>query len=148
MEKDELFKGIDKRISERLKHLQIKQADLCRETNISNNAISNYVSGNRIPDTLSTYKLSKALGVTMEWLLTGEVIPTNENSKDIADNLPQHENELLLEYRKLNCHDKKEMLAYIKMKLDFEMRSQAPPSSISKCGNNSTGEEAITSDTA
>lgn len=49
----------------------MKQIDICRKTGISKNAISNYISGNRIPDTISLYKLAELFGVSMEWLLTG-----------------------------------------------------------------------------
>nr|WP_296085830.1 helix-turn-helix transcriptional regulator [uncultured Blautia sp.] len=44
---------------------------------MSKAAISNYISGVRVPDTESTLKLSLVLETSIEWLLTGKT--TNEN---------------------------------------------------------------------
>lgn len=61
---------------ERIKFLMdlnnMKQIDICKMTGISKNAISNYINGNRIPDTVSLYKLAEHFNVSMEWLLTGK----------------------------------------------------------------------------
>ncbi|MFZ7120234.1 MAG: helix-turn-helix domain-containing protein [Eubacteriaceae bacterium] len=59
-------------MSEKMSELNLKQSELSRITKISKNAISNYVNDVRIPDTISAYKLSQALHVPIEWLLTGE----------------------------------------------------------------------------
>lgn len=69
------------KIGERIKEKQLeygyKQKEIIEKTGISKAAISNYVNGNRIPDTESALKLSNVLNISMEWLLTGKT--TNEN---------------------------------------------------------------------
>lgn len=77
---NEDFKGIGTRIIERMKVLGLKQVDIIRETGISKTAISNYVNGNRIPDTLSIYKLSQALETSIEWILTGKEFEPKKNN--------------------------------------------------------------------
>ena len=84
---NENFEGVGMRISERMNLLGLKQIDIIKATGISKTAISNYVKGNRIPDTISIYKLSKILKVSIEWLLTGtdfkEKIQTIETNEDL-----------------------------------------------------------------
>ncbi|GEM_PF-1550584 len=75
---------ISERIKKRLKELNYKQIDLSNNTGISKNAISNYVSGNRIPDTKSILLISQFLNVTIEWLLIGkESIYLSEEDKNL-----------------------------------------------------------------
>ncbi len=69
---------VGNRIDAKMKDLNLKQKDLVKMTGLSKNAISNYISGNRIPDTTSIYKLSTVLKVSIEWLLTG--ISINDNA--------------------------------------------------------------------
>lgn len=68
----ENFKGVGSRLRQKIIALGITQSTLCKQTNLSKNAMSNYINGNRIPDTTAIYKLSKALSVSVEWLLTGK----------------------------------------------------------------------------
>ncbi len=64
--------SIGERIQSLLDKYKLKQIDVCKITNISKNAMSNYISGNRIPETMALYKLSKTFLVSMEWLFAGE----------------------------------------------------------------------------
>lgn len=66
------FSETGKRIKFLMNLNDMKQIDICKVTGISKNAISNYISGNRIPDTVSLYKLAEYFSVSMEWLLTGK----------------------------------------------------------------------------
>ncbi|WP_052344214.1 helix-turn-helix domain-containing protein [Bacillus ndiopicus] len=66
------FKGVGERIAAKIKEQKLKQIDVARATGISKNAISNYINGNRIPDTESIYKLATFFSVSIEWLLIGE----------------------------------------------------------------------------
>ncbi len=68
----ENFRDVKTRITQKMDEFNLKQVDICKATGLSKNTVSNYVSGNRIPDALATYKLSKLFQVSMEWLLTGE----------------------------------------------------------------------------
>ncbi|EPR07789.1 helix-turn-helix domain-containing protein [Ruminiclostridium papyrosolvens] len=146
----ENFEGVGDRISSQMKKLKIKQVDICKDTEISKNAISNYVNGNRIPDTLSSYKLSKALKVSMEWLLTGEdsSAPSSENLESTTESLSEIEQELIQEFRQLTDRDKKEVTTFVKFKRNLEKGRAALPSSTLNNGENDTGEEAATSEIA
>lgn len=130
----ENFIGIGKRIKSALDSKGLKQIDACKKANISKNAISNYINGNRVPDTTSLYKLSKLLNVSMEWLLTGDILSDNNVSEDLvnsSDNnfiiceniqesdhikLSKDEHDLIYKYRELSRDDKEEIFLIINMK--------------------------------
>ena len=69
--------AIGNRIKEKQKEHHYKQKEIVEKTGISKSAISNYISGNRVPDTETILKLSYILETSVEWLLTGK--STNEN---------------------------------------------------------------------
>lgn len=69
---DITFSDVGCRISKRIKELGQKQLDVCNKTGLSTTALSQYCTGKRVPDTVSLYKIAMALGVSMEWILTGE----------------------------------------------------------------------------
>ena len=107
------FENIDARILLKLKELGIKQAELGRNIGISANSVSQYCTGKRTPDRKMLYRLAKALGTSMEWLLTGEST-TNENISK-CDNIPLSESELdlLAMYRMISDEDKKGVFDYL-----------------------------------
>lgn len=49
-----------------------KQKDVAELAAVKTSAISNYLAGERMPGAEQLYRLSRALGVSMEYLLTGE----------------------------------------------------------------------------
>ena len=51
-------------------------ADLARAVGVSDNAIYKWVSGRGQPSMMSLVNLSKAAGVSVEWLATGRGAPT------------------------------------------------------------------------
>lgn len=116
------FSSVGERILTRLQEKNMKQADLCRETGISSNAISQYVTGKRTPDTASLYKISSVLCVSMEWLLAGTHTPNENTSNEslICDGTPlsQNEMDLVAMYRFLNAPDKKIVFDVAKMEYD------------------------------
>lgn len=73
-----VFSDVGNRIARRIKELDMRQLDVCNKTGLSTTALSQYCTGKRVPDTVSLYKIATALGVSMEWVLTGEDA-TNEN---------------------------------------------------------------------
>lgn len=81
---------IGTRIKERQLALGMKQKDIIEKSGVSKAAISNYISGFRVPDTEALYKISLALETSMEWLLIGR--STSENYTD-------EEKQLLKAYR-------------------------------------------------
>ncbi len=49
-----------------------KQSDLAARAELQPSAISQYLNGSRTPGAWEIYRLAKALGTTVEYLLTGE----------------------------------------------------------------------------
>ncbi|MED4377944.1 helix-turn-helix transcriptional regulator [Schinkia azotoformans] len=139
----ENFDGIGDRIAAKLEELKLKQTDVCKATGISKNAMSNYVGGNRVPDTLATYKLSKFLSVSIEWLLTGE---ENKNDSDSSLNDLHIVDRNLLEKIKQLSDEERKRIEYIieglliGHELNDNKRGQSSESI--------NGEEAATSETA
>ena len=71
------FNDTGERVKFLMKLNNMKQIDICRKTGMSKNAISNYINGNRIPDTTALYKIAELFNVSMEWLLTGHNLNSN-----------------------------------------------------------------------
>lgn len=139
------IENVGKRIITRLTELNQKQADLCRVTGLSNNAVSQYVTGKRTPDTLSLYKIATALDVPMEWILTGEnkyrkIDTTNEK----AESLTEQEKEMLWKFRQLDARDQE----YAKANIDMLYDKALKKGTLSGSTNGGTGEEAAASETA
>lgn len=86
---------ISNRIVNRIKELGMKQKDICEKAGIAKSAMSNYMNGNRVPDTETILKLSNILEISIEWILTGE--SSNVNKVELSMN----EIELLSSFNKL-----------------------------------------------
>lgn len=82
---DTTFTDVGLRISKRIRELGLKQLDVCNKSGLSTTALSQYCTGKRIPDTLSLYKLSIILGVSMEWVLTGGNLTIENKSSESLD---------------------------------------------------------------
>lgn len=83
-----VFSDVGCRIAKRIKGLGLKQLDVCNKTGLSTTALSQYCTEKRVPDTVSLYKIATALGVSMEWILTGENL-TNEDSSVASPDLEE-----------------------------------------------------------
>ncbi|WP_347133966.1 helix-turn-helix domain-containing protein [[Clostridium] symbiosum] len=105
------FSHVGVRIISKLKQLGIKQADLCRETGISSNAISQYCTGKRVPDTTSLYKMAGVLKTSMEWILTGkDTMGENTITESLfcdGEPLSEAESDLVAMYRLVSAEDRK-----------------------------------------
>ena len=125
---------IEQRIVAKLKELHVTQVELAAKTDLSKTAINNYCKGKLEPNTQALYKLSVALGVSMEWLLTGEdrnvIIPpspwqlTEEQAHTASIYFPDLTEEqvaLLNNFEKLDARDKREIKEIIRMKLGDTM---------------------------
>jgi phage repressor protein C with HTH and peptisase S24 domain len=62
-------------------------ADLARAVGVSDNAIYKWVSGRGQPSMMSLVNLSKAAGVSVEWLATGRGAPTKAKGESRAQEL-------------------------------------------------------------
>lgn len=94
------------RLASLIKGLDLSQAEICKKTGISKQALHHYLSGTRIPraDTLLT--LSKLLNVSMEYLLTGESDQNKIDTKGLTDVQIQRVNEYASLFRILNSVEK------------------------------------------
>lgn len=122
----ENFIDVDKRLNERMDELNLKQVDLCKLSGISKNAVSNYVNGNRVPDTMSLYKLSKTLDTSMEWILTGEGVKSTKQTQYTSIDAIyksntvscKQESDMIAKYKQLTQEDKEDIKVLIEMKYD------------------------------
>lgn len=86
---DEL--GFGHRLEQAMIKSGYSNARLTKELNLSKNAIGNY-KNNQIPNTITLFEISQRLGISMEYLLTGE-----EKHSELSED----ELELLIYFRKL-----------------------------------------------
>lgn len=139
---DTTFTDVGLRISKRIRELGLKQLDVCNKSGLSTTALSQYCTGKRIPDTLSLYKLSIILGVSMEWVLTGDNLTSEKQAPEplgldeikaaqglTCDGLPLSEDEvdLVAMYRLLPHSHREELfdLAYFKYKRVVEQKKES-----------------------
>ena len=113
------FAYVGVRIISRLKELGLKQADLCRESGISSNAISQYCTGKRVPDTAALLKIASVLKTSMEWILTGKDT-TSENTTNVrlvcdGAELSQVEADLVAMFRVLGERDRETAFDFVTM---------------------------------
>lgn len=81
--------NFNERLIEALNIRRIKQVDLCKKTGIGKSAMSQYMSGKFVPKQTRLYILSKALNVSIPWLM-GADVPMEDNTETIplpSDNI-------------------------------------------------------------
>ncbi|HCJ57475.1 hypothetical protein SDC9_125561 [bioreactor metagenome] len=105
------FEGIGERLSLMLKLKKITQKEACELTGISKNAMSNYVNGNRIPESLMLYKLAKLFRTSMEWILTGENLAFDESSESFKAYLRGTAEEIIRRYAHLESWGKNNLIS-------------------------------------
>lgn len=135
MKKDDIkqiqsFSNVGNRIKIQLEKKGLKQADLCKLTGISTNGMSQYITGKRVPDTVSTFKIAKALDVTMEWLLVGfndsHLCNLLDNKADDAVNKISVTEKLLLNlFSKLNEDNQNIVVDFMEKKLQEQFHKPA-----------------------
>lgn len=68
-EKNALCAQFSARFTEALGSSGLRQKDLAEHTNIREQTLSRYKTGERIPDTYELYRIAVALGISIDWLL-------------------------------------------------------------------------------
>lgn len=98
------YGGFNMQLGERIKALRQKrgltQVQLCRIIGVSNVSLQHWESGSRAPSIAAVIELSKAFGVTVDYLLGVDI---RQDVKD-ATLLTQEESALLDNYRVLDSH--------------------------------------------
>lgn len=82
-EKNELCRQFSQRFAEAIGSSGIRQKDLAEHTNIREQTLSRYKTGERIPDSYELYRIAVALGVSIDWLL-GIAEPNDSSTSPIA----------------------------------------------------------------
>ena len=72
-----------KRINKRIKELNITQESLCSDLGINLGTFKQQITHARFPSVDSAFKIARALGVSVEYLVTGE--DTDEKSKILKE---------------------------------------------------------------
>lgn len=103
---------IGKRIKKLIKDKGITQTEFCKLAEISRNTLTNYIAGERLPETKIIYKIAKELNTTIEHILTGNYINIS-----LAE-LSEEEKNLIEIYNKLSEKNKGKVEMFIEMKLD------------------------------
>ena len=85
-----------KRLRKALDVRNMKQAELCRRTNIATSAMSEYLNGLYEPKQDKIYIMSQALNVDPVWLMGFDVPMENEDKKISSDELVLTEGEKAL----------------------------------------------------
>lgn len=67
------------RLLETMRRRGLTQKELSMMTNLSQGAVSKYLRGASLPKSLELYRMSKVLGVPMEWLMGDDAPPLEEN---------------------------------------------------------------------
>ncbi len=94
-------KSLGIRLRECREALQLSQHDLARRAGIRQQQISYIEKGKRLPSAPVIVKLSDALGISTDYLLTGEYGPKDyENQFRILADLDPEQRELLLDVLK------------------------------------------------
>lgn len=78
---------IGKFIAECRKNKKLTQAELAEKLNITDRAISKWETGKGMPDSSIMLDLCKELGITVNELLSGEVLKMDEYNKKAEENL-------------------------------------------------------------
>ncbi len=111
-----MLNGIEfgKRLEECLEKAKISNAEITKALNLNKNAIGNYKNG-QIPNAVYLYEISNYLGISMEYLLTGQ------NSL----NLTPEEQYLIDIYRRADDRGKRNILRLVQ----GEDQEAGPPAS-------------------
>lgn len=104
------------RLKKTMKETGYTQVKVTEELELSKNAITNYVKG-RIPDATILYRLSRLLGVSMEWLLTGINFENTKKNIDISNEITSEELRIIELFRQLSDREKIKIEGIIENKI-------------------------------
>ena len=74
------------RIRQLLDHFQINQTEFCKKTGINKSALSNYLSGNRLPRQDQLYKIADSFEISAAWLMGYNVPMSNDRTNVVFTN--------------------------------------------------------------
>ncbi|MBO2656196.1 helix-turn-helix domain-containing protein [Shewanella algae] len=83
--------GISKRLSEILEHLSLSITEVAEKTGMSYKTVYNYLRGDREPNAEAMVKFNRHLGISINWLLTGDGHMFVNQEPDDSSPKPQDE---------------------------------------------------------
>jgi transcriptional regulator with XRE-family HTH domain len=135
-------------IGERIKNLRknngLNQSQFCEMINLAQSRLSEIESNKTKPSYDTLVSIKENFNISLDWLITGSIY---EDGYSTNTSQPELEKELIQGFRELSDRDKREVIAYIKLKKDLSRGNPVPPSSTLKNGRLTT-EEAVTSEIA
>ena len=94
------------RLREQIDYLDLTDKEVAARAGITKRALDSYVGARGcMPSADVAVKLARVLGVSADWLITGELNPPVDNDIQQLNNL----------YKKLSTHDKKVIIDLIKI---------------------------------
>lgn len=103
------YKKIGYRISQRRKELKIRQSDLAKVLDISDNHVSNIENGHNPPSLKTFLELCNALNTTPDYFLLGNIKMTpSENINDMLKLCTPEELEMIQKLLETYLFDKKD----------------------------------------
>lgn len=112
--------SVGKRIKNRRKEIGITQLQIQEQTSISSGNLSCIENDKYLPSSSALLELSKILGCSMEWLLTGDY--SIENTLTIEDIF---EVKLIDLFRTMSEEDKFELLAIAQFKAEKQHKAKS-----------------------
>lgn len=94
-EKNEQCCSFSERLNSILKSKGIKKKDLAMKLGVEPNAISRYSRGHHLPSSSELYRISRILGVSMDWLMGATEEEMNKNVDYWRNKYLQAEQELV-----------------------------------------------------
>lgn len=137
---------IGDRIKELRKKEGLNQNKFCEIINLGQSRLSEIESNKTKPSFETLLSIKENFHVSLDWLATGEIQNISENVYPENAELSPLELKLIDGFRELSEKDKKEVVAFVKLKKDLEKKNAAPPSSTLRSEENGSGEEAATSE--
>lgn len=139
-------------IGDRIKYARKKkgltQTDIKEKTGISSGNLSDIENNKSFPSAQALISLKRELGVTIDWILTGEEPVQKEQppkyQPDKLGPLSEHEKEMLWKFRQLDARDQ----GYAKANIDMLYERTVKKGTSFGLTNGGTREEAAACETA
>lgn len=106
------------RIRARRKELKLTMQDITNLTGVKSGSLSEIENDKYLPSVQTLIPLSRALSCSIDWILTGSVLPleSRKNEDENGGEVPEAESDLLAMYRILDERDKNDIFEFVNIK--------------------------------
>lgn len=123
-----------KTVGERIRYARklkgLTQTDIYKLTGISSGNLSDIENNKSLPSSAALISLKRELGVSIDWILTGDTTPLSCEKHRLVGNVGKLsflESDMILKYRKLDINDRKEVRTIIDMKFEKTIKESKKP---------------------